>query len=291
MSFTNIAIVGKRNTPSINSYIINLANYLTSNNLNIYIEYDCLEEWFYHKKCRIGKLSDFIKDIDLVIVIGGDGTLLGVAREVVAYNIPIIGINQGKLGFMTDIPANQMIEEIESIVKENKFACENRSLIQAEVIRDDKLIYQSLALNDIVISRGAIGSMIDFDISIDGQFVLSQKSDGVIFSTSTGSTAYSLAAGGPILHPQLHAISIVPICPQSLSNRPIVVSDNSTIELILVKDNQTQIHFDGQHYFQLSSDDKIILKKYDISLRLLHTSGYNYYRTLRKKLDWSKRVS
>lgn len=291
MSFKNIAIIGKRNTPSINIYIVELANYLINNNLNIYIEYDCLEHFFYHERCKIAVLDEFINDIDLVVVIGGDGTLLGVAREVVNYGIPIIGINQGNLGFMTDIAANQMIEVIGSIIKENKFTLEHRSLIQAEVIRAGKLIYQSLALNDIVISKGAIGSMIDFDISIDGQFVLSQKSDGVIFSTSTGSTAYSLAAGGPILHPQLNAISIVPICPQSLSNRPIVVSGNSIIELILVKDNQTQVHFDGQHYFQLCSDDQVILKKYDMDLKLLHPSGYNYYRTLRKKLDWSKRVS
>jgi NAD+ kinase len=282
--------VGKKNTPSITKYVISLAEFLLQKNKNIFIDCDSLCD-NTSSQYNCGMLKSFVKNIDLVIVIGGDGTLLGVARDIVDYNIPVVGINQGNLGFMTDIPSNDMLSKIQSIVQDNKYTIENRLLLEARVIRREVVIYKSLALNDIVLSKGAIGSMIDFDISINKEFVLSQKSDGVIFSTSTGSTAYSLAAGGPILHPQLKAISIVPICPQSLSNRPLVVNDDCVIELILIKDNQTQIHFDGQSYFNLVEYDKIILTKYNTELKLLHPFGYNYYRTLRKKLGWSKRLS
>ncbi len=150
---------------------------------------------------------------------------------------------------------------------------------------------QELALNDVVISRGAIGNMIEFNISIDNDFVLSQKSDGVIFSTPTGSTAYSLAAGGPILHPQAHVFSIVPICPQSMTNRPLVVHDSATIEFDLVRENATQIHFDGQECFDLQFQDKVVLAKHPQQFKIIHPRKYNYFHTLRTKLDWSKRVS
>jgi NAD+ kinase len=133
--------------------------------------------------------------------------------------------------------------------------------------------------------------VIEFDIKIDGEFVLSQKSDGIIFATPTGSTAYSLAAGGPILHPHSNVFAIVPICPQSLTNRPLVVGNSVAIEFTLIRENATQIHFDGQECFDLEYHDQVILSKHPKTLRLIHPHGYNYYRTLRKKLDWSKRVS
>jgi NAD+ kinase len=146
-------------------------------------------------------------------------------------------------------------------------------------------------LNDIVISRGTLGSMIEFEMSIDKQFVHKQKSDGVIFSTPTGSTAYALAAGGPILHPHSQVFSIVPICPQSMSNRPIVISDAVQIELLITTDNNSILHTDGQEYFKLEQGDRVLINKAKRSLRLLHPLDYNYYHTLRTKLDWSKRVS
>ncbi|MBY0380242.1 MAG: NAD(+)/NADH kinase [Burkholderiales bacterium] len=291
MQFKKISIVGKQGSEHVSSFVLSLANYLVSAQKQIYI--DC------HEDCKIystenytcGKLVEWLNELDLIIVIGGDGTLLSVARMVVDSNIPVIGINQGRLGFMTDIASHEMIDFVNNVVVQEHYTVEDRSLIYAEVLRSDNNIYSSVALNDVVISRGAIGNMIEFDISIDSQFVLSQKSDGIIFSTPTGSTAYSLAAGGPILHPNAHVFSIIPICPQSLTNRPLVISDCSTVEFTLARENSTQIHFDGQECFDLEINDKVILKKYPKIFKLVHPVGYNYYRTLRRKLDWSKRVS
>ena len=291
MQFKKIALVGKLGSVAIVEHILPLAVYLNSIGIMVYI--DCQQECvqYIDEKFDVGDLLDWIDVLDLIIVVGGDGTILSVARKAVNFKIPIVGVNQGKLGFMTDIAADEMILGIENIVLNNNFIAEYRSLLLAEVYRGDKIVYNSVALNDVVISRGAIGNMIEFDIAVDGQFVLSQKSDGIIFATPTGSTAYSLAAGGPILHPKSPVFSVIPICPQSLTNRPLVVSDNSTIEFTLAMENATQIHFDGQECYDLVLNDKVILKKYPEMLKLIHPTEYNYFRTLRKKFDWSKRVS
>lgn len=290
MEFKHIGIVGKPQAKTLTPHIINLARYL--DRLGIVVYLDCGNGCDYSGFNGItGALSLYLDKVDLVIVIGGDGTLLAVGRVVADCSIPILGVNQGRLGFMTDIAINTMFEVLDTILVGCKYTIEERSLMQAVVKRNGVVVYNAIALNDIVISRGAIGNMIEFDISIDEQFVLSQKSDGVIFTTPTGSTAYALAAGGPILHPQSHVFSIVPICPQSLSNRPLVVSDLVTINFSLIKENATQIHFDGQQCFDLSCFDQVILTKYAKVLKIIHPQGYNYYDTLRRKLNWSKRVS
>ncbi|MFN8770488.1 MAG: NAD(+)/NADH kinase [Neisseriaceae bacterium] len=291
MGFKNIAIVGKQASPHISEYVMKLSDYLISVECKIFIEKDTDCDIFIKRNYNLGKLEDWLDNIDLVVVIGGDGTLLAVARRVVDYDIPVIGINQGKLGFMTDIPSDDMIEVMEDIIVRSNYSSEERSLIHGDVFRGDTNIYSAIALNDVVISRGAIGNMIEFDMCIDSQFVLSQKSDGVIFSTPTGSTAYSLAAGGAILHPNANVFSIIPICSQSLTNRPLVINDNSVIEFVLARENSTQIHFDGQECFSLQLNDKVFLKKYPKTFKLIHPIEYNYFRTLRKKLEWSKRVS
>ncbi len=192
---------------------------------------------------------------------------------------------------MTDITVDEMIVVIQSILVDNNYTLEARSLLAAKVIRDGKTVDNGVALNDIVISRGAIGNMIEFDINIDNQSVLSQKSDGVIFATPTGSTAYSLAAGGPIINPDAKVFSIVPICPQSLTNRPLVVNDSGVIEFILMRENSTQLHVDGQECFNLIYKDKVILNKHPKQLQFIHPQDYNYYKTLKRKLEWSKRLS
>ncbi len=291
MKYKHVALVSKYHDVQLEQHIVQLAQYLDNLGITVYI--DCNENCDTKNfvDFTIGKLSDWLDRLELVIVVGGDGTLLSAARIIANLNIPIIGVNRGKLGFMTDIAADEMLTVINDILLNTSCEIESRSLLFAEVYRNDQVIFKSSALNDIVISRGAIGNMIEFDIFIDKQFVLSQKSDGIIFSTPTGSTAYSLAAGGPILHPEAMVFSIVPICPQSLSNRPLVVNDNVVIEFVLFKDNATQIHFDGQECFNLVHQDRVIIKKQVQQLKLIHPSTYNYYNTLRTKLDWSKRVS
>ena len=303
MNFKNIAIFGKYGDPKIMERVFYLANHLYDIGINVYV--DCNGDFISNNIGNInlnhgtkstngivqGKLIDWVSFLNLVVVVGGDGTLLSASRNIVNHKIPIIGVNHGKLGFMTDISAEEMVGVLDDVLLRDKYAIENRSLLFAEVRREQNIISSAIALNDVVISRGAIGHMIEFDIAINQQFVLSQKSDGVIFSTPTGSTAYSLAAGGAIIHPSANVFSIVPICSQSMSNRPLIVNDDVTIELKLVKDNSTQVHFDGQEAFNLMHQDEVILTKHSQQLHLMHPEGYNYYRTLRKKLDWFKRVS
>lgn len=292
MKFKNIALIGKYQSDEVTDQVIELAQYLQNVDFNVYV--DCGSHCALNSnfaKLQTGLIKEWLNILDLVIVIGGDGTLLSAARGIVEHEIPIIGINQGKLGFMTDIAIENMIESINNILLENNYNIESRSLINAKIIRNNKIIRENVALNDVVISRGSIGNMIEFDISVDSDFVLSQKSDGVIFSTPTGSTAYSLAAGGPIMHPGSNVISMVPICPQSLSNRPIVLPDTAIIEFLLVRENATQIHFDGQECYNLQYKDRVILSKHSKEFKIIHPSNYNYYYTLRNKLDWSKRLS
>ncbi len=292
MNFKNIALIGKYQSLDVIDQVIELAHHLQERNFNVYIDCgDYCDANANFTTFNTGNISGWLNELDLVIVIGGDGTLLSAARKIVNHDIPIIGVNQGKLGFMTDIAAHDMLSTLDDILLNNNFKHEKRSLINAKVIRNDKTIIENVVLNDIVISRGNIGNMIEFDITIDHDFVLSQKSDGVIFATPTGSTAYSLAAGGPIMHTHAQVISMVPICPQSLSNRPIVLPDNVVIEFLLTRDNSTQIHFDGQECVNLAYHDKVILTKHTKEFKIIHPLNYNYYYTLRKKLDWSKRVS
>ena len=287
MRFEHIALIGKYQSSNLTSHSVKLAEHLHNLGLNVYLDCDSCNDL----PVKTGHLSDWLDVLDLVVVIGGDGTLLAAARSIVNHNIPIIGVNQGKLGFMTDIAVNDMLNVIDDVVVKGHYTTEFRSLINAVVVRNGQEIMHAVALNDVVISRGAIGNMIEFNISIDDQFVLSQKSDGVIFATPTGSTAYSLAAGGPIMHPKASVFSIVPICPQALTNRPLVVHDSAKIEFDLVRENSTQIHFDGQECFDLCFQDKVILAKHPNQFQIIHPQGYNYYTTLRTKLDWSKRVS
>lgn len=289
MIFKNIALVSKPVSEDLIKHLLELGKQLEASNINVFVDNlgfkgNTLDAF---KFCNI---TEHLDKLDLIIVIGGDGTLLATARRIVDREIPIVGVNQGKLGFMTDIALEETDLAINEILS-GSYDIEKRTLLNAQVFRDNNIVYSGIALNDIVISRGAVGSMIEFDISINDQFVLSQKSDGVIFSTPTGSTAYSIAAGGPIINPSAKVFSIVPICPQSLSNRPIVISDNDSINFLLSKDNSTHIHYDGQDFFNLQLNDIVKIVKHDKELQMLHPKNYNYYRTLRKKLNWSKRVS
>lgn len=291
MQFKNVAIVGKYQADNLIEQVLDLSKYLQTLGINVYVDCKdyCQQKEFIN--CITGPLADWLTILDLVIVVGGDGTLLSVGRQIASYDIPIIGVNQGRLGFMTDIAINDMLPALGRIIQAGEYSIEERALIKGIILRDGIIFHSALALNDIVIARGAIGNMIEFDLSIDEQFVLSQKSDGVIFATTTGSTAYSLAAGGPILHPNSGVFVIVPICPQSMTNRPIVVNDNVNIEFSQIRENATQIHFDGQECMDLHYLDKVLLNKHAKSLKLIHPKDYNYYHTLRHKLDWSKRVS
>ena len=224
---------------------------------------------------------------DLVIAVGGDGTLLAAARSVAKHRVPIIGINLGRLGFLTDIPAHAL-EDMVSLTLEGRAKVERRLMLQGAVLRADKPIFEAVALNDVVVSRGAMGTMIEYSVDVNGEFVYSVRADGLIVSTPTGSTAYALSAGGPILHPSLPAITLVPISPHTLSNRPVAIPSDSAIEIRLIRGENARVNFDVQGYFDPLPEDVIKVEAAPEPVLLLHPEGYSYYGMLRSKMHWNE---
>jgi NAD+ kinase len=286
-----IALIGKYHSPEIAESLRRLAQYLHERGVSVFIERETAE--------HIGRQVDLARwvtcgfnDIgahaDLAIVLGGDGTMLNAARRLARYRVPLVGVNQGRLGFMTDIARDDMLTCMDDLL-DGRFAAENRMLLDAEVVRNGREMASNLALNDIVVDKGAIGRMIEFELFIDGEFIYNQRSDGLIVSTPTGSTAYALSAGGPILHPTLTGIALVPLCPHALTNRPIIVSDTANIELRLAQAGDARVHFDGQVTLDLEKNDYVRLRRSDYTICFLHPPGYSYFAMLRQKLHWSER--
>ena len=234
--------------------------------------------------------AEVIPGADLAIAVGGDGTLLGVSRIAATHGVPLVGINLGTLGFLTDVPKDEMAELINAIL-EGRYTEEKRLMLDAEVKRDDEIVFEAVALNDVVISRGAMGTMIEFAVAVDGEFIYSLRADGLIIATPTGSTAYALSSGGPILHPTLPAISLVPISPHTLSNRPIAIASTSEVRVKLIRGVNARVNFDVQSFFDPQSDDVVIIRADPNPLRLLHPEGYSYFGMLRSKLHWNERTS
>lgn len=222
-----------------------------------------------------------------VVVMGGDGTMLGIARQLAPYDVPLIGINLGRLGFMTDIPVERMIPALADILG-GKARAERRTMLEGCVKRDGKTIHCGQAVNDVVVARGAGAGMIELKVTVDGNFMYNQRSDGLIIATPTGSTAYALSAGGPLLHPSLGGIALVPIAPHALSNRPIVVPDSSTITIEIVAGRDTSVNFDMQTFASLMHGDQIIISRSPHYMTFLHPEGWTYYDTLREKLHWNE---
>lgn len=291
--FKNIGIVTRPNTPEIQDTVHTLVSFLRKNGFTIYLDELSVEEHCVYIQdsayCEIVNKAQLGKYCDLVVVLGGDGTFLSAAREVAPRAVPIIGINQGHLGFLTQISRDTMVEGIRPVL-EGKYLPEERILIEASIIRDGETIERALALNDTVLSRGGAGQMIEFEVFINQEFVYTQRSDGLIISTPTGSTAYALAAGGPIMQAGLHAFTLVPICPQSMTNRPIAISDTSVIEILITKSGDARAHFDGQSHIDVQNFDRIIIRRYHNPLRVLHPTDYQYFKTLRQKLHWGEQL-
>lgn len=284
--FKTIALVGKYNASDISGPVLKLANFLAQRGIEVLMEARTAES--------IGPCPFPSADAEqigsrakLVIVFGGDGTLLNAARQLARFGVPLTGVNQGRLGFMTDIPLNSMLEGVGAVLS-GKHTVEERMMLSVEIKRGDKDLVKSLAVNDVVVSRGAMGRMIEFEVDIDGQFVYTQRSDGLIICTPTGSTAYALSNGGPILHPSMRGFALVPICPHALSNRPIAVPDHSRVEIVMLHALHSYAYFDGQSHIGLEGGDKITVRRCENNIRLLHPHGYSYYAMLREKLHWSE---
>ncbi len=228
---------------------------------------------------------------DLIIVVGGDGSLLGIGREFAASGIPVVGINRGGLGFLADIAPDQ-IEHKLGLVLDGDFVIEQRFLLHAEIRRQDMLLAASEALNDVVVHSGTMSRMMEFALAINGEFVYDQHSDGLIIASPTGSTAYNLSAGGPIMHPRLDAIAIVPMFPHTLTSRPLVVPGSVEIALELLGANahQPQVSCDSQVDMPIEVGDRVIIRKSAHSLHLLYPPGHNFYESCRSKLDWGSRL-
>ena len=287
--FNTIAIVGKPRHNAAFETHLSVYNWLKDHRYNVMLDAQVANICDIPHGYSIEQIGE---QADLVIVIGGDGNMLGMARRLAKYNVPLIGINRGNLGFLTDIAPQTAFEQLHSCLRRQEFFIEERFLLQAKIERNGKIIESNNALNEIVVHSSQIAKTIDFEVSIDGKFAFSQRSDGLIIATPTGSTAYSLSAGGPILTPNLNAIALVPMNPHSLASRPLVVSGDSLISLRFARYNQPNLMLscDSQELFPFDVDDRIIVKKSPAPLKLLHLKDYNYFTVLGSKLGWLSKL-
>jgi NAD+ kinase len=224
---------------------------------------------------------------DLCLVVGGDGTMLGIGRQMAQYGVPLIGINQGRLGFITDLPLHEFKSTLQRMLA-GEYDEDLRSLMNAKVMRDGQCVFSAVAMNDVVVSRGATSGMVELRVEVDGKFVANQRADGLIIATPTGSTAYSLSAGGPLLHPSIPGWVMVPIAPHTLSNRPIVLTNTAEIAIEIVAGRDASANFDMQSLASLMHGDRIVVTRSEHQVRFLHPKGWTYFDTLRQKLHWNE---
>ena len=285
--FTRIGLFAKPKDDEVKSTFIRLVSFLHQEGYSLFVESYSARLLESKKKIKVKDKKDIASSCDLIIVVGGDGSLLNTARSIVDDRVPVVGINRGRLGFLADISPEQLEHTLTPILA-GDFEEEERSLLHASVVRGEKQIAEKTALNDVVMFSGTIARMIEFEIFIDNHFVLQQRSDGIIAATPTGSTAYALSGGGPILYPTIDAFCLVPMFPHTLTNRPIVVKSSSSIKIIISEKEITPtISFDGQEHISLKPRDEIIIKQHKHTVRLLHPKGYNYFGVLREKLGWN----
>lgn len=286
-AFKTVAVIGRYNTAEIAESLLGLASQLKQLGCAVLIEKETAAN-IGQNGVPIADYTAIGAQADLAIVLGGDGSMLSAARNLAAYGVPLVGVNQGRLGFMTDIAFSQMRETI-GLLMSGQYTIGERTMLEARVMRGEKEIFSTQALNDIVVNKGATGRMIEFLVHIDGQFVYDLRSDGIIVATPTGSTAYALSSNGPILQPNVPGIALVPVCPHTLSNRPITVSDQCVIEITIKRRaDGASLHIDGQPHSEMAIDDKLIVRRAAHSIRFVHPPGYSYYAMLREKLHWSE---
>lgn len=284
-AFQTVALIGKYQSREIAQSLLLLAGFLRKRGVEVLLEDETAT--------AVGANGYVVADYEaigaraeLAVVLGGDGTMLNAARRLARFDVPLVGVNQGRLGFMTDIALGAMTESITALL-EGRFSREQRFLLNAEILRDGEPEFQTLALNDVVVNKGDIGRMIELEVKVDGELIHVLRADGLIVSTPTGSTAYALSANGPILHPAVPGIAIVPLCPHALTNRPITVSDSCTIDIALLPPHDARVHFDGQTRFDARAGDMVRMVRSRHSITLLHPPGYSYFAMLREKLHWS----
>ena len=284
--FKRISLITNSTAAEIVETVHALIDFLAQRGLEIELD-ECCAGIVTNKKLPVATTDTLGANSDLAIAIGGDGTMLKAARLICDRQIPLLGINRGRLGFLADIPANSIQQSLSEILK-GRYSEDLRFMLHGEVYRNGKLISEGTALNDIVVQKWNVAKLIDFEIYVDGIFVHKQRSDGVIVSTPTGSTAYALSGGGPILFPSLDALVLVPICPHSLTNRPIVINGNSRIEIVVGtwEIHHARLTCDGDITMELESGDRVHIRKKDKKIRLIHPADHDHFSILRAKLRW-----
>ncbi|MGU9956147.1 MAG: NAD(+)/NADH kinase [Arenicellales bacterium WSBS_2016_MAG_OTU3] len=287
MKINTVGLFGKYNDLSIRGTVKALSQHLCDNGMEVVLAgvtaTDIEGRRLTDDEGPIGSI------IDLAVVVGGDGTMLHAARTLASEKVPVAGINLGRLGFLTDIVADNMFVEIDRIMQ-GDYRLEDRSMLKLEIWSGGKITHNTFALNDFVISKGSVARLIEFRSQVNGELVRQTRGDGLIISTPTGSTAYSLSAGGPILHPEVPAISLVPVCPHALSNRPIVLSDTVKIEIemIDVSGSFANVAADGQIEKQVNKGDKLLIERADQTATIVRSTSHSHYESLRSKLGWGK---
>lgn len=290
MEFATVGLIGKQAHQGANLSFKAIIVYLKQRGCRILVEENTANELGSN-----GVESATIKEIgahaDLAIVVGGDGNMLGAARVLAEYNVAVVGLNRGNLGFLTDINPEDFEQQLDSIFN-GECIIEQRFLLEVEVYRDGKIQNKDSAVNEVVLHHGKVAHMLEFEVYLDDIFVYSQRSDGLIVATPTGSTAYSLSGGGPILTPNLDALTLVPMFPHTLSSRPIVVDANSTVKMKVSRENRDnlQVSCDSHIVLTVLPGDEVVIRKNPNRLTLIHPKDYNYFNVLRTKLNWGTRL-
>ncbi len=287
--FRHVALIGKYHAssgPGARDILLDIARFLERSGLEVALEKDTaaytgINHYPSLDVNGIGALCD------LGLVVGGDGTMLGIGRQLARFGVPLIGINQGRLGFITDIALEDYQSALAPMLK-GEYAQDSRSLMHGQVMRDGRCVFDALAMNDVVVNRGATAGMVELRVEVDGRFVANQRADGLIIASPTGSTAYSMSAGGPIMHPSIAGWVMVPIAPHNLSNRPLVLGDTAQIAIEIVAGRDASANFDMQSLASLLHGDRILVRRSEHSVRFLHPMGWSYFDTLRRKLHWNE---
>jgi NAD+ kinase len=285
-AYPRVALVGRYASPDLAAPLARLADYLRATGRTVVLEADTAS---YAQLAGFPTASEEAlgQAVDLAVVLGGDGTMLSIARRMAPFGVPVIGINQGRLGFLTDIPLARMETTLDAMLA-GRYVEERRTMLAATIVRVDESRDETFALNEVVINRGSIGGMIECAVEIDGRFVYTMRADGIIVATPTGSTAYALSAGGPILDPQLASFLLVPVAPHALTHRPVAISDSARIAITVVRARDAGFNADGQAFFTLAEGDRVLLSRAPHAARLLHPEGHDYFAMLREKLHWSE---
>ena len=286
--FLHAVLVGKYQAQGIRPVLEEVAHFLLQQGMEVSVELQTAQST---------GITDFealsIDQIgarcDLAVVLGGDGTMLGIARELARYDLPLVGINQGRLGFITDVPIGQYREALAPLIA-GDYEDDPRAMLESEVWRDGECIFEGLSMNDVVVSRGATAGMVELRVDIGDEFVANIRADGLIVASPTGSTAYALSAGGPILHPRIAGWVVVPIASHTLSNRPIVLPDTDQIRITVVAGRDASANFDMQTLASLLHGDQVRIRRSAHKVHFVHPRGWSSYATLRRKLRWYEGV-